>query len=397
MKGFIRFTWCLLLFGFAIFPAQASFTSLYIFGDGVSTTTNNPAAGFEPYYGLRRSNGRLWVELLAQQLGLTNNFWYSNSTANHLVYTNLSASSTNWSYSSNNWSYFGDTAGSLVTNVNAFIAPPAPDASNALFVVWVNDADFVYLMENTAPPYTSNNIAPWTNTINQSISNHFKAITNLYAKGVRTLVMPNAVDLTEVPQFDQLASASRSFARQRMIDFNSAFSATLSNAMVSCPGLKIYEPNFFSLLDNILTNAAAYGVTNVLYQGYSIDVIEAYENNYGLLPNDNIDGPGTNYIFWDVDDPTAKVHAIMAGVAKQLIAPAQISQITSRSGTNQLDLTNVPVGLNGVVLGSTNLALTNWTTVTNFNSTNTDQSVFVPVSRPMQFYQLYFPFTWTWP
>ncbi len=50
-------------------------------------------------------------------------------------------------------------------------------------------------------PYTSNNIAIWTNAINQSISNHFTAITNLYAKGVRTLVMPNAVDITEIPYY----------------------------------------------------------------------------------------------------------------------------------------------------------------------------------------------------
>ena len=96
-------------------------------------------------------------------------------------------------------------------------------------------------------------------------------------------------------------------------------------------------------------------------------------------------------------DPTAKVHAIMAEIAQQLIAPPQISQITSQNGTNQLDLANVPVGLNGIVLGSTNLALTNWTTVTNFNSTNSVQPVFVPMSGPMQFYRLNFPFAWTWP
>ena len=83
----------------------------------------------------------------------------------------------------------------------------------------------------------------------------------------------------------------------------------------------------------------------------------------------------------------------MAEMAKQLIAPPQISQITSQSGTNQLNLANVPVGLNGIVLGSTNLALTNWTTVTNFNSTNSVQPVFVPISGPMQFYRLNFPFS----
>ena len=83
--------------------------------------------------------------------------------------------------------------------------------------------------------------------------------------------------------------------------------------------------------------------------------------------------------------------------SKQLIAPVQISQITSQNGSNQLAMANVPIGLNGIVLGSTNLALTNWTTVTSFNSTNSAQSVFVPISGPLQFYRLNFPFAWTWP
>lgn len=389
MKASIRFACFLLLFGF-ISPAQAAFTSLYVFGDGVSTTTTNSVAGPLPYYGLRKSNGRVWVELLAQQLNLTNNFWYSNNIANRLSYTNLSASSTNWSYSSNNWSYYGDDSTNqntnLVANVNAFGAPP--DASNALFIVWVNDANFVDFMGSI---YPSTNIVTWTNAINQSLTNQWLAVTNLYyAKGARTLIMPNAVDITEIPAYDN--SANKSFIRQRIIDFNVAFTTMLSNAMVTCPGLRIYEPDFFAKLDNILTNAAAYGLTNVLYQGRSIDALDDPS-----LVNRSLNGPGASYIFWDATDPTAKVHAIMAGVARQLIAPVEIDDISPENGTNQLELANVPVGLNGVVLGSANLALMNWKAVANINSTNSVQPVFVPISGPMQFYRLNFPFTWTWP
>ena len=390
MKGFIWFTLCILLFGLGVPRAQAAFTSLYIFGDGVSTTTNNPSAGLLPYYGLRRCNGRVWVELLAQQLGLTNNYWYSNNIANQVSYTNLSASSTNWFYSSNNWSFFGDFSPVLVTNVSNFTAPA--NASNALFIVWVNDADFVNDVGTTIYHFYGTNITQWTNAINQSVSNHFIAITNLYAKGVRTLVMPNAVDITEIPYFNTYPAASKIFIRQMVINFNTAFGPILSNAMVSCPGLQIYEPDFFSLLDNILANPASYGVTNVLSGGQSIDALD--DNS---LMDLSLNGPGANYIFWDKIDPTAKVHAIMAGVAKQLIAPVQFSKIASLGGSNRLDITNVPIGLDGIVIGSTNLALTNWTSVINFSSTNTTLSVFVPVSGPLQFYRLSFPFTWIWP
>lgn len=389
MNSLIRFSLAVLLFGRFVCTAQAEFSSLYIFGDGVSTTSTNHIPDNAPFYfGGRWSNGRVWVEALAQQLDMTNNYWYSNNPAIHLSYTSLSASSTNWSYSSNNWSYYGHYSTLLVSELTDFIAPP--DASNALFVVWVNDADFV---NDVTDFYPSTNIASWTNAINLSLTNHYVVITNLYAKGARTLLMPNAVDLGEVPEYAiNYPSSFKKFVRQMVIHFNTAFSAVLSNAMVSCPGLKIYEPDFFSLLDNILTNPGSYGVTNALYNGQSVDAIEDPS-----LSDKSRNGPGANYIFWDYTDPTAKVSAIMAGLAKQLIEPVRVVKVTSVGGSNRLDLVNVPVGLNGNVLGSSNLAPADWTALTNFPGTNDTLSVFLPTSGPMQFYRLKFPYSWTWP
>jgi phospholipase/lecithinase/hemolysin len=295
----------------------------------------------------------------------------------------LSASSTNWFYSSNNSSYYGDYSTLLVTNLNKFTAPA--DASNALFIVWVNDADFVNDMGKI---YPSTNIITWNNAINLSLTNHYTILTNLYAKGARTLIMPNAVDITEIPEYDKITSANKSFIRQRVIDFNSAFATLLSNAMVSLPGLKIYEPDVFTLLNNVLTNASYYGLTNVLYAGQSIDVIDDNSDH-------SLNGSGTNWIFWDVSDPTAKFHAVFAGIVQQLLSPVQISELTSLNGSNQLDMANVPVGRNGFVESSTDLV--NWTSLTNISSTNATETLFVPTSGPQQFYQLSFPFAWSWP
>jgi phospholipase/lecithinase/hemolysin len=303
-----------------------------------------------------------------------------------------SISNVNWSNASNNWSYYGQTSTNLVATVNQYVAPL--DVQTALYVVWVNDADFVNDMSGGV--YPSTNIVLWTAANNQSLTNHYNIVTNLYAKGVRTLLMPNAVDVTEIPAYDNLQVNSpdvRNFIRQQVISFNAGFVTMLNRAKTNCPGLTIYVPDFFTLLDQVLTNSAAYGLTNALYGGVSED---AYDDPalYGTLA---INGPGTNYIFWDKTDPTAKVHEIMADTAQQLMSPVQISKLTVLTGSNRLDVANIPIGLNGIVLGSTNLALTNWTSVTNFSSTNTAQSVFVPGSGPLQFYRLNFPFTWTWP
>ena len=101
---------------------------MYIFGDGACTTTTNTSSG-GLYYGLRNSNGRVWVEVLAQRQGLS-----ADSITN-----------ADWSNSINNYSYYGQFSPILVTNLNSFI-PPA-DGNTALFVVWVCDADFVGDME----------------------------------------------------------------------------------------------------------------------------------------------------------------------------------------------------------------------------------------------------------
>src|ERR1035438_2118438 len=341
-----------LLLGTAVFPAQAAFTALYVFGDALSTTTDNPSTG-SYYYGQRYSNGRVWVEVLAQRQGLP--------------------------YDSNkNWSYFGNTITSLVANVSSFsIAPSA--ASNALFVIWVNDADLYY------PAADSSTImAQWTSAINQAQTNHYKAVTNLYAKGARTLIMPNAVDISTIPYFH--ADDNANFIHLRCLDYNVAFTNTLNRIRASCPNLTIYSPDFFTLLTNMLAHPANYGVINALgANGLSIDVIASD------LSDKTTNGPGTNYIFWDAKDPTAKVHAWMGNLAQQLISPVRISQLTAFNGSNRLDMANVPIGQNGLVLGRTNLVLGNWKTNVPFISSNATQSVFVTNSGPLQFYRLSFP------
>ena len=326
-----------------------------------SPSTTNNTLGLSFYYGQRFSNGRVWVEVLAQRQGITYN-------------------------SNQNWSYFGNTSTTLVANVSSFQAPS--NASNTLFVIWVNNADLYY------PAYNSGtSMSQWTNAINQSQTNHFKAVTNLYAKGARTLVMPNAVDISTIPFFN--TSVNANFIHLRCLDYNVAFSNTLNRIKASCPNLTLYSPDFFTLLSNILAYPASYGVTNALGDGLSINAVEAV--NYGF-PSAATNGFGTNFIFWDQRDPTAMVHAWMANTAQQLISPVRISKITAFNGSNRLDMANVPIGQSGLVIGRTNLILGNWVTnVNNFNSTNKTQTISVPASGPVWFYRLSFPYSWTWP
>jgi phospholipase/lecithinase/hemolysin len=273
----------------------------------------------------------------------------------------------------------------MLANVTSFQAPS--DASNDLFVIWVNCADLWF-----PATYSGTTMSQWTSAINQSQTNHYKAVTNLYAKGARTLIMPNAVDLSTIPAFN--TSPNANFIHLRCLDYNVAFSNTLNRIRASCPNLTLYTPDFYALLTNILAHPANYGVTNALGNGLSIDAVNAV--NYGF-PSAATNGFGTNLIFWDPQDPTAMVHMWMANTAQQLISPVRISNLTALNGSNQLVMANVPIGQNGLVIGRTNLVLGNWTTNATFVSSNATQSVFIPASGPVWFYRLKFPYSWTWP
>ena len=367
MKHGLSFALAIAFWGLTAFPAFGAFSSIYVFGDSISCTASN-TTGFACYYGKRYSNGRVWVEDLAQMQGLA-----FNPTSN----TN---------------SFFGNYSTNVIKQLNSY-APPG-DAATALVILWVNNAD---LFDPALNPGTT--LSQWSDIINQSQTNHFRIITNLYGKGFRTIIAPNVVDLSTVPNFNTTSGGYTNTVHQQCIAYNSAYNATLGRLMTnsSYPSLKIYVPDFFSLLADLLAHPDHYGATNALKGGLSIDAV-TYFNNLSLPIST---GPGTNFIFWDPTDPSAKVHAIMASVAQQMISPVAISQIAANAGSNQLDIVNVPVytnvPMNGLVLACTNLAAGSWRTNLTFSTTNPVQSVWVTNTGPQTFYRLKFPYVWAWP
>ena len=220
------------------------------------------------------------------------------------------------------------------------------------------------------------------NAINRSLSNHVIAVQTLYAKGARTLILPNAVDITKAP-FYNLGATNEAFIRQRLIDFNFAFTNRMNQLRTSLTNLTIIIPDMFTLLEDVTAHPATYGLTNV-----TSDAIDDF-----ITPT--FTGPGTNYLFWDYLHPTAKVHEVLADAIQQQLTPARMSDLGSAGSSLELTVANLPMGLNGFVDASTNLL--NWTQVQNVSSTNLTQNLTVPVSGSIRFYRLRFPLAWSWP
>jgi phospholipase/lecithinase/hemolysin len=145
-------------------------------------------------------------------------------------------------------------------------------------------------------------------------------------------------------------------------------------------------------MGDVLAHPANYGVINAQWEGHTVGALgDPTMTDYSL------NGPGSSYVFWDPFDPSARAHAVMADIAQQLISPANITNLTILGASNRLDVASVPIGLRGYVVGTNNLAATNWSALISFSNNTATASLFVPASSPPQFYRLRFPFAWYWP
>ncbi len=347
---------CLLLLSpkLAAIGGISAYTSLWVFGDGVCTTTQGP--GGSNFYGNRYCNGRVWVEVLAEWQGL--------------------------SYDADqNLSYFGQDSDELLANLANHAAPA--DVATALYIIWSGNADFVEFTFANPPAYSAADLPDWSDFIADSVADHRAAIEDLHAKGVRHLVLPSAADIASAPFF-AMDPADAAFIRTRIDEFNGALAQMVGELEPSVPGMTIHLVDIASFLDDVLANPGDYGVHSP----------ETYALLEVPLPPD-LAGPGADYVFWDDLHPTARVQMHIADVIFQAIAPPAIETIAPVAGGCRLDLVNVPVGRDGVIDGSGDL--NDWSEDLEFAGINANQSVIVPSTEPARFFRARYPVVWTWP
>ena len=115
VKSLVRWIAFVLLSGLAVFPAQAAFSSLYAFGDGACTTTDNS----------RRR--QITTPTPIPMAGFGSRCWRSGKDVTYDASKNLS--------------YFYHLSSDLADGYSA--GSPRQMRDTSLFVIWVNDADFV--------------------------------------------------------------------------------------------------------------------------------------------------------------------------------------------------------------------------------------------------------------
>lgn len=355
MKPFLRCCWLLVCLRLLTLHAHAGYSSLYIFGDSLSAVAGGgfgypPPPGTTPadYYEGRFSNGRVWVEYLAQEQGIPFN-------------------------TNDDFSAFGEfSLLALDTIIYGNFYPP-PDIGTSLFVVWPENSDlFLYAT------FGGTNASSWSFDINNSAQNISAIIDQLYADGARTLLMPNAVDISRAPWFTYTITNSTSVTNNvgplitavhnGVVQLNAALATVISQARARHPDLTIFAPDFYTEFNKILEDPSRYGFTKT-----DVDALED-----PALKDKTFDGPGANYVFWDYLHPTTRLHSFVANYVQQSIAPLGIARFNQEGASDRFDLINLPIGRTGTLECNTNLANPNgWTTRATITAKTATQTILI--------------------
>jgi phospholipase/lecithinase/hemolysin len=282
MKRLFLLAWVLVTLGFGLglSIARADFTSIVAFGDSTTDTGNVFAATGQPvapYYQGRFSNGQIWVDYLAQSLGVP-------------LPTPSSVGGTNYAWGGA-WTGTGVShvnTPNLLTQVGTFVGGGGTLNSNHLVAIWAGGNDFLFQMQ-TNPQISVDNIG--------------LAITTLAGVGGRHFVVPNIPVLGELPLLPTVTALERQLLNAVSIDFNARLALKLSQ-LEAALGIRIDSPDIAAGYQQIRANPAAFGFTNVT-------------DGALLVTPPNVSGQG--FMFWDEVHATTATHQLIGAAAYQLV------------------------------------------------------------------------------
>jgi phospholipase/lecithinase/hemolysin len=277
-------------------------SAVYAFGDSLSdagnvslgTLGNLPVGGV--YSGGRFTNGNVWVQDLAQNLGLP------------AVKPSL-AGGTDYAYGG---AETGATAvhaqnpTDLPAQLGQFVASVPHPSPTALYTVWAGSNDVLDVANSTETP------AQQQASIQQAVSNEAGFISGLVAHGAKNLVVMDVPDLGKTP-YETARPASDATSSALAQTYNADLGAALQQIMAS-GSASIDYVNTFGLLDTAIANPGAYGLTNVTQPVWTGNLTDSHSGVF------NATGAAQGgYLFFDDLHPTATGHSLLASAVTQTL------------------------------------------------------------------------------
>ncbi|MDZ8223478.1 SGNH/GDSL hydrolase family protein [Nostoc sp. ChiVER01] len=292
-----------------IFPLKVSAQNndeIYVFGDSLSDIGNvfNATGKIIPpsptYFNGRFSNGPIWVEYLALDLGLKLN-------------------------PNTDFAYGGATTGSknigiaslpgLQQQINSFTLANPSANPNALYVVWAGTNDYLDYFFDAIPNPT------------QAVNNLSMAVTSLAAVGAKNFVIVNLPDLGKFPVTggnNQDSSLLSTFINAH----NSSLTKNLSFlSQQLSPDINIIPLDVNSLFNRIIAAPKEFGFANVTES--CVGDLSVVPIN---VPKKLVVCEPDKFLFWDQVHPTTSAHKLIGELAFSAVKPILVSEPSAVSG-----------------------------------------------------------------
>jgi phospholipase/lecithinase/hemolysin len=274
----------------AITVPSGGFSAVYSFGDSLSDAGNVSVATLgaipaSPYSDGRFTNGNVWVQDLAQNLGLP------------AVKPSL-AGGTDYAYGGTET---GLTSAHIInptdlpSQLAQFVANVPNPSPNALYTVWAGSNDVLDIANAAETP------AQQQASIQQAVTNETATIGGLIAHGAKDLVVMAVPDLGKTP-YEMARPATDATSSALAQEFNTDLGSALRTIMASGVASIDYVDTY-GLLDTAIANPAAFGFTNVT-QPVTLAATGSAQNGY---------------LFFDDLHPTAATHALLAASVTQTL------------------------------------------------------------------------------
>ena len=299
----------------------ASFQNLYVFGDSLSDVGNVlrdtrglvpppvlPASngGLSPGYANGRfSNGSVWVEYLAKDLGL------SLDTRNNFAYGGATTGQENGLNPLLNQIGLPVTLPGLQQQIATFQSQNPVPNQDALYILWAGAND--YLNPNLTDPQ---------GTVQSAIVNLSTAVTTLASGGAKNFLIANLPDLGKLPL--TRGDLARS---QGLTSLSGAHNAALAQTLGVLPstlGVNIIPLDVNDLVNQAIANPSRFGLTNATEQ-----CLPATPLFPGVSPPSTPCDPITdapNFLFWDPLHPTTRGHKILGEYAYSVLKSKSIPE-----------------------------------------------------------------------
>jgi len=285
--------------------ATPTYPALYAFGDSLSDSGNEYTISGDtkpispPYARGRWSNGPTWVQDLASEFGLPS----------------LQPSLTG----GNNFAIAGACTGTTIahqanttdlpTQIANFTSAVPHPVVGALYTLDIgnNDVSAITGISGITP-------AEAQYAVTQAVANETTFIGQLFAAGMRTLLLLNVPDQRHQP-VNSLATPAQLQAIGELDTSYNAQLLTSVQGLAAKDGFGVVMLDFFGMTDVLVSQGATYGFTNVTLPCWTGSPT-AYN---GTLCAPTLAGQD-KYLFWDLVHPTARGHLLISEESLELLS-----------------------------------------------------------------------------